>query len=99
MNRYLPENPVASMAKAGRSPRPPSQTGTSALASSKKRSLLVRAAFGRYSAQTPPPSDLWVSGGAPLTASASVCPLALFTCKTAYMPCAATTLGTCFVDA
>ena len=87
------------MAKAGSSPRPPSQTGTSTLATSKKRSLLVRAAFCRYSAQTSPPSELWVSGGALLTASANVCPLALFTCKAGSMSCAATTLGTCFVDA
>ena len=86
------------MGKAGRSPRPPSQTGTSTLASSKKRPLLVRAAFGRYSAQTPPPSELWVSGGAPVTASANVCPQALFTCKAAPMPCAAITLLVCFID-
>ena len=77
---------------------PPSQTGTSTLASSKKSVLLVRAAFGRYSPQTPPPSELWVSGGAPVTAPANVCPHALFTCKAAPMPCAAITLGTCFID-
>jgi hypothetical protein len=75
-----------------------SQTGRSTLASSKKSVLLVRAAFGRYSAQTPPPSELWVSGGAPVTASANVCPQALFTCKAAPMPCAAITFLVCFID-
>ena len=91
------------MGKPGRSPRPPSQTGTSTLASPKRRSLACSYEGGLRQvfrpSPAPPPSDGFrVRGGAPLTASANVCPHALFTCKSASTLCAATPLLVCLID-
>ena len=98
VTRYLTKNPGGSNGEGWAVATAPQPDRYKHIDVIKKRSVLLRAAFGRYSAQTPPPSELWVSGGTPLTTSASVCPLALFTCKAASMPCAATPLGTCFID-
>ena len=73
------------------------------LASPKRRSLACSYESGLRQvfrpSPAPPPSDGFrVRGGAPLTASANVCPHALFTCKSASTLCAATPLLVCLID-
>ena len=49
-------------------PRPPRPDRYKHIDVINKRGVLLRATVGTYSAQTPPPSELRVSGGASLTA-------------------------------